>query len=263
VIDRLEAALPFDSLAMSVRSEKTTSSQLSAVDAMSAAIADAQPADSHLAESATYTTNTPENALHRTVVVSLRASLNELCLQKQKGTWAPSQEALRSILQSKKYTSLDGSAEQQGDLKVHSIFKLRQSHTHTHFQTPRSLTPRLLFAPQSIVLHNLEVSHVKSTFPVSLGARITGVDDKTYSSTGESFSAILLPNSESNATKRLQADDVSLAYEFSKKFPGYTSEVRLQPATQARLSEDPFAHVSLYPVCRFLSAEPRGEGRAR
>ena len=67
------------------------------------------------------------------------------------------------------------------------------------------------------MLHNLEVSHVKSTFPVSLGARITGVDDKTYSSTGESFSAILLPNSESNATKRLQADDVSLAYEFSKK----------------------------------------------
>ena len=39
------------------------------------------------------------------------------------------------------------------------------------------------------------------------------MDDKTYSSTGESFSAILLPNSESNATKRLQADDVSLAYE--------------------------------------------------
>ena len=41
-----------------------------------------------------------------------------------------------------KYTSLDGSAEQQGDLK-------------------------------SIVLHNLEVSHVKSTFPISLGARPT------------------------------------------------------------------------------------------
>ena len=30
----------------------------------------------------------------------------------------------------------------------------------------------------------------------------------------------VLPNSESNATKKLQADDVSLAYEFSKKFPG-------------------------------------------
>lgn len=103
---------------MSVRSEKNNTNQLSASEAMTAAIAEAQPADSHLAEGMSYTTNTPENALHRTIVVSVRASLNELCLQKQKGTWAPSQEALRSILQSKKYTSLDGSAEQQGDLKV-------------------------------------------------------------------------------------------------------------------------------------------------
>tara|TARA_B100000287_G_scaffold246053_1_gene231328 strand:- start:480 stop:698 length:219 start_codon:yes stop_codon:yes gene_type:complete len=56
------------------------------------------------------------------------------------------------------------------------------------------------------------------------GARITGVDDKTYSSTGESFSTILLPKAESTTIKELQSDDVSLAYEFSKKFPGYTSE---------------------------------------
>jgi hypothetical protein len=42
------------------------------------------------------------------------------------------------------------------------------------------------------------------------GARITGVDDKTYSSTGEAFSTILLPHAESTAAKKLQADDVSL-----------------------------------------------------
>ena len=46
-----------------------------------------------------------------------------------------------------------------------------------------------------------------------LGAKITGVDDKTYSSTGEAFSTVLLPNSESHTAKKLQADDVSLAYE--------------------------------------------------
>ena len=45
------------------------------------------------------------------------------------------------------------------------------------------------------------------------GAKITGVDDKTYSSTGEAFSTVLLPNSESHTEKKLQADDVSLAYE--------------------------------------------------
>ena len=36
----------------------------------------------------------------------------------------------------------------------------------------------------------MDVQHVKSTFPCSLGARITGVDDKTYSSTGEAFSTV-------------------------------------------------------------------------
>merc|ERR1712159_444183 len=46
----------------------------------------------------------------------------------------------------------------------------------------------------------------------------------TYSSTGEAFSTIILPNAENTTVKKLQSDDVSLAYEFSKKFPGYTSE---------------------------------------
>ena len=76
--------------------------------------------------------------------------------------------------------------------------------------------PDLWLAPsraQSMVLHKMEVNHVKSTFPMSLGARITGVDDCTFSSTGESFSSIVLPNAENNRVVDLQADDVSLAYE--------------------------------------------------
>tara|TARA_Y100000389_G_scaffold204725_2_gene259219 strand:- start:1704 stop:1958 length:255 start_codon:yes stop_codon:yes gene_type:complete len=43
---------------------------------------------------------------------------------------------------------------------------------------------------KSVVLHDMKINHVKSTFPMSLGARVTGVDDCTYSSTGEAFSAI-------------------------------------------------------------------------
>ena len=66
---------------------------------------------------------------------------------------------------------------------------------------------------KSIVLHEMKLNHTKSTFPMSLGMRATGVDDQTFSSTGEAFSAILLPNSESIAPKKIQADDVSLAYE--------------------------------------------------
>jgi hypothetical protein len=72
---------------------------------------------------------------------------------------------------------------------------------------------------------------------LALGTRITGVDDHTFSSTGESFSMIVLrtptpaqkpamsirsllthnlvraANSNSANEKKLQADDVSLAYE--------------------------------------------------
>lgn len=146
---------------MSVRSEKLVA-PTSAADQMAAAITEAQPADAGLHEGANYSTNSVENPLHRTVVVSVRASLNDLCLQKNKSTWAPSSEAMRSILQQKvhfhahihalplspspaplpiqlvhtphvaeggvdtgalscswpqKYTALDGSADQQGDLK--------------------------------------------------------------------------------------------------------------------------------------------------
>ena len=58
-------------------------------------------------------------------------------------------------------TSLDGAADPQGDLKA-------------------------------VVLHDLSVQEASSSFPISLGTRITGVDDHTFSSTGESFSMIVL-----------------------------------------------------------------------
>jgi len=175
---------------MSVRSEKAAPVNMS--DA-AATIEAAQSTDANLAEGNNYCVASPENPLKRNVVVSIKASLNDMCLQKTRGTWAPSQEALRSIFQQRKFTSLDGAAEPMGDLK-------------------------------SVVLHNLRVQHVKSTFPMSLGARITGVDDATYTSTGEAFSSVILPNCESQRETELQSDDVSLAYEFAKKFPGYTSQ---------------------------------------
>lgn len=64
-----------------------------------ATITAAQTADSALAEANTLSTNHPEHPLKRTVVATIRASLGELCLRKQKATWAPSPDALRAILQ--------------------------------------------------------------------------------------------------------------------------------------------------------------------
>jgi len=174
---------------MSVRSDKPQ------VEAAGAAgiFGEAASTDASLGEGNSYCVASPDNPLKRNLVVSIRASLNDLCLSKSKGTWQPSSEALRSIFQQKRFTSLDGAVDTQGDLK-------------------------------SVVLHDLKVEHTSSSFPVSLGARITGVDDTTFSSTGESFSMIVLPQSSSANERTLQSDDVSLAYEFAKKFPGYTSD---------------------------------------
>jgi len=83
---------------MSVRHEKNAgTTTASPSDQMALAISEAQPTDAQLQEGATFQTNNAENPLLRNVVVSIRASLNDLCLKKDKGNWAPSGEALRNI----------------------------------------------------------------------------------------------------------------------------------------------------------------------
>lgn len=58
---------------------------------------EAAATDTQLSEGNNFSIASPENPLERRVVVSIRSSLNDLCLQKQRGTWAPSAEALRNI----------------------------------------------------------------------------------------------------------------------------------------------------------------------
>ena len=74
---------------------------------------------------------------------------------------------------------LSGSAEQSGDLK-------------------------------SVVLHSMTLANVKSDFSVPLGVKLTGVDSATYGLTGEAYSTIVPPMTESNTARILQKDDVAL-----------------------------------------------------
>ena len=74
---------------------------------------------------------------------------------------------------------LGGSAENQGDLK-------------------------------SVVLHKMSLAAHKSTFPIALGIRMTGVDDSCYSQTGESYSMIAMPNADSHNARVLQEDNTEL-----------------------------------------------------
>ena len=68
-------------------------------DHVSATISAAQNADSALGDANSLSTNHPDHPLRRTFVTNIRATLGDLCLRTTKGTWAPSAEALRSMLQ--------------------------------------------------------------------------------------------------------------------------------------------------------------------
>jgi len=87
---------------MSVRSDKSATTPAATPEAM---LADA--ASEHvLSEGSTFSTAQKDNPLRRNVVVSIRASLDDLVRQKSKGTWQPSTEALKSIFQQRQFTSL-------------------------------------------------------------------------------------------------------------------------------------------------------------
>ena len=54
-----------------------------------------------------------------------------------------------------------------------------------------------------------------SVFRAAVGAKVTGVEEKTYSSIGSAFSMVALPNQKSTATQTLQEEDTSVAYDFA------------------------------------------------
>lgn len=75
----------------------------------------------------------------------------------------------------------------------------------------------------SIVLHDLSVTHVKSTFPVSVGANIFATDPNSYASDGQAYSLIVPASTDRSYNRSLQKDPTEMAYGFAAKFPGFTS----------------------------------------
>ena len=63
---------------------------------------------------------------------------------------------------------------------------------------------------QSVVLHKLTVDQQANSFPIAVGTKVVGVDDNTYSLTGEAFSSVALPQTSVTTSKTLQEDDVTL-----------------------------------------------------
>ena len=128
----------------------------------------------------------------RRMVASIRATLADLCNSSSKSSWTPSPEQLNSIFQQTQFVDLQGTTKRVGDLR-------------------------------NTVLHSVKARAVKSSFPLSLGVNMVGVDPNTYSHLGTPYSMIVLPNTDSTTERVLQEDDPSVAHRFMKQYPGYTA----------------------------------------
>ena len=89
--------VPVDALQMAGVPMNTAAPPMAGMADM--AITAGEPSEHALAEANSFNTSNPNHPLNRTVVVSIRASLNDLCLKKTAAVWAPSSEATKAIMQ--------------------------------------------------------------------------------------------------------------------------------------------------------------------
>lgn len=194
------------------------SEQAMAANDTLATLGAAAEANDPLSTANSYSTQDPSHPLERTVHVCLRDTLDNLAQRRGATTWAPSPAALKRIFQQSKFLDLGGRAERYGDMK-------------------------------SVVLHDVTLQSVTSDFPISVGAKITGVDANTFTLNGEAFSHVIPPKSSSTSASVLQTDDVNAAYEFSRKFPGYTAD-NLHTKGVHEVADRNFALVAAdHPIC--------------
>jgi len=101
-------------------------------------------------------------------------------------------EQIAAILRQPRFQNLQGDVSTEGDLR-------------------------------SILLHKMSLHEVGSNWPLSIGTRITGVDNDTFTLNGSRFATVVPPDTYNSNTRVLQEDDITTARSFAKQFPGYTS----------------------------------------
>lgn len=143
-------------------------------------------------KSAVLPTQDPDNPLHRKVDAYVRANLAELSNDPKASVWSLSESQLESVFKPTRYTSANANVKVTGQLA-------------------------------STVVHSIDAIAMKSTFPIQLGVKILGVDNTTFSSIGNPYSMIVMSETSSNIPIELQKEDVSVAYDFARRFPGYNA----------------------------------------
>ena len=194
---------------MSIRGEPKSNAETPAT-----VLSEAANTDTALAEGNSFSVASPDSPLERTVLVSVRLHLTTYVCRRQRGRGPRRRRpSVRSSSRSALRRSMGRRRAWGSEVDRVAFYgcQTRERHVPDH-PGRQDYGRRCALAP---------FSHGAS---LVLTPPVRSQTTQHFRQPGEAFSTILLPNSESTAEKKLQADDVSLAYEFSKKFPGYTAE---------------------------------------
>ena len=144
-----------------------------------------------------FPTQDPDNPLTRKVDAYIRANLADLSNSPAASSWTLNEAQLESIFKQVRFLDLSGNTKSTGDLS-------------------------------STVLHSVDATGIKSTFPIQLGVKVTGVENKSFSSIGVPYSMIAMSHASSNIPIELQKEDVTVAYDFARRYPVRVHIARLR-----------------------------------
>lgn len=182
----------FADASMSTRNRQAPTRAQMAAAAESALVNSMHTVD--LGEGSTgFPTTSVQHPLRRTIVATVRATISELITKSNAAVWSPSEAQCDKMFKQRKFTTMNGNTAMLGDLR-------------------------------SVVLHSATATTMRSTFPVAVGASITGVDETYFSSTGRPFSLMAIAETTSTTPIKLQEEDVTVAYDFASRYPGFTAD---------------------------------------
>lgn len=99
--------------------------------------------------------------------------------------------------------------------------------------------------PEQVVLRSVDVCDISSNFPVAVGVRITGVPGNTYTTTGERFAHVVMPNTNyTGAPINLMNSESTwaAAQQFRTKYEGF-NESNLREHGIGDMKGEPFVFV--------------------
>lgn len=108
---------------------------------------------------------------------------------------------------------------------------------------------------KNVVLHGVQLLAVQSSFPVTLGINISGVEGKHYTKDGSGFARVVMAGEKwSGAEYLTKPDEALINSDYLQKYPGMTVD-NLRHKNIVRVPDEQFVFVGFdHPVVEMLEA---------